>query len=144
MLMTQKLVKSDCVPINLGAGDKRSKVSILRDPMFQWVTEIFQIAIIWHTWRVLGLWWRIMQIRGIRNTRSRSNGLPFYKGGQSKGLWEMGAGPGHPGASSSGENQVHSLREAASGLEGSTCDVWGTGKWMQLELSEYGRPHGRE
>ena len=44
-----------CVPINLGAGDTRSEVSILRDPMFQWVRERFQIAIIWYTRRVLDL-----------------------------------------------------------------------------------------
>ena len=49
MLMTQKLGKSYYVPINLGAEDTRSKVSVLRDPMFQWVTEIFQTAIIRYT-----------------------------------------------------------------------------------------------
>lgn len=45
-----------------------------------------------------------MQVRGIRNTRSRRSGLPFQKGGQSKGLWEMGAGPGHPEVLTAGED----------------------------------------
>ena len=57
-----------------------------------------------------------MQVRGIRNTRSRRSGLPFYKGGQSKGLREMGARPGHPEVLTAGENQLHTWPEAAGGL----------------------------
>lgn len=57
-----------------------------------------------------------MQVRGIRNTRSRRSGLPFYKGSQSKGLQEMVAGPGHPEVLTAGENQVHTWTEAAGGL----------------------------
>lgn len=61
---------------------------------------------------------------------------------RAKAYGKWGLGQDIPGSNSSEENQVK--REAARGLEGSTCDVWGTGKRMQLELSEYGRPHGKE